>query len=820
MTPNQPLRRLRLRIRRSRWARWAVYGGAALLLVLFVAGLWLIQPFWQLSGQFDDHPSLQPSRVYARSTILQKGGSASLDSLTAELAALGYREVESARPPHASYYREKSRLAVHLRSFPTPQGLGGGQTLVIEMRGRRVDRLLLDEEEVPAALLEPPLLASFYGEDVKDRWPIQSAELPETLVQAVLAAEDERFFRHSGVSFRGIARAALANLKDGEVRQGGSTLTQQLVKNLYLSHERTVSRKAREALLALLLEARYSKREILRAYLNEIYLGTVGGVNIHGMGSAARAYFGKHPDQLSLAEAATLASMIPAPAAFSPLVDPDRARERRNAVLRNLQELETLPAEQIAQALEEPLITHPFRPVRRRAPYFVGAVAQEAERRFGITDLEDGGYLLLSTLSWKDQQDAEEAVRWGLEALEKGWEKGSKVAGPLQSALVSVDPRDGAVLAYVGGRDYGASQFDRAGLAQRQAGSAFKPVVYATALETGTVTPSSMLLDDPLTVTLAGQRWSPRNDGGEFSGWVTARQAVERSLNVPTARVALATGLPKIVEVAHAMGVTAELKPYPSLALGAFEVTPLELTSVYATLAGEGRRPPLHGLLGVFDRQGKPMAGEPLPESAQVLSPQSTYLLTSILQGVLDRGTASAVRRWGLQDALAGKSGTTNDRRDSWFAGYAPNRATVVWVGYDDNSSTRLSGSRAGLPIWARFTQKVRPAVGYPSFRQPPGITTALVDPESGQLATEDCPQVLTEVFREGQVPTGVCSLHRSWYAVPLDQPDDEIRPEERRPLRRWLRRVFGNDRDEEHDRGGGRDRGRGRGRGRGNGGG
>lgn len=776
-----------------------MWTGLVAVIFLLGLGLWAVQPFWQMAGQFDDHPLLQPSRIYGRSTLLARGEPVDLDAVAAELDSLGYRAMEGGLPAAGTYARQGSRLAVHLRPFPTPQGRGGGEILTVEASRRRVAKLTLGGEEVPAALLEPPLLTSYYSDEVKERRPLTAEQIPDVLVQSILAAEDENFFRHGGVSVRGLARAVVANLREGKVRQGGSTLTQQLVKNIYLTHERKLSRKVREAVLAVILEARYSKQQILQAYINEIYLGTVGGVNIHGMGAAARAYFGKDASQLSLAEAATLAAMIPAPAAFSPLVDEERALARRNAVLRHLGELERVDPHQVERALEEPLVTHSVPPVRRRAPYFTDAAVAELERRFGLpaSELADGGYVLLSTLSWADQRKAEETVAWGLEALEEGWQKGADVKGPLQSALVSLDPRDGAVLAYVGGRDYGASQFDRASLALRQAGSAFKPVVYAAALEENVVSPSSLVADTPLTVTLAGQRWQPQNNNDNFSGWVTVRTAVEKSLNVPTARVALETGLPKIVDLAHRMGVQTELKPYPALALGAFEITPLELASVYATLAGEGRRPPIHGLIAVFDRTGKPLGGGALPEPEPVLSQESTYLLTSVLQGVLDRGTGQGARAAGLRDGLAGKSGTTNGRRDSWFAGYAPNRATVVWVGYDDNSQTRMSGSRAALPIWARFSQQVRPAVGYPSFRQPDGITTALIDPTTGDLATESCPQMLTEVFRKGTVPSRVCDVHRGWYAAPVDQPDPEVQPEEKRPIRRWLRKVFGRDDDD-----------------------
>ena len=272
-------------------------------------------------------------------------------------------------------------------------------------------------------------------------------------------------------------------------------------------------------------------------------------------------------------------------------------------------------------------------------------------------------------------------------------------------------------------------------------------MVYAAAFEDGVAAPSSLLEDEPLTVRLAGREWSPQNYDNAFHGWVTVRTALEQSFNVATARMALQVGLGRIVTVAHALGVTAPLEPVPALALGAFEVSPVEMATVYATFAAGGRRPPVHALAAVLDPRGRPLPGAPLPPPEQAVSVETAYLVTSVLQGVLDRGTASAVRQWGLDAPLAGKTGTTNGRRDSWFAGYSPERATVVWVGYDDNSATRLSGSRAALPIWARFTVRARPAGGYPTFAQPPGIVTALIDPETGELATEACPQAINTTF-------------------------------------------------------------------------
>ncbi|HKV06660.1 MAG TPA: penicillin-binding transpeptidase domain-containing protein, partial [Thermoanaerobaculia bacterium] len=571
------------------------------------------------------------------------------------------------------------------------------------------------------------------------------------------------------------------------------------------------------------LEIRYTKAEILEAYLNEIYLGGAGGVSLLGVGAASRAYFGKDASQLDLSEAATLAGIIRSPANYSPLTHPERAKERRDLVLQRLAKLKRIEPERIEQALRQPLTVAPEPIVRRRAPYFADAAALEAQRRYGIEDLADGGYVLFSTIDWHNQQAAQKAVTWGLEKAEAGYQKGRN-SSPLQAALVSIDPKTGGILTYIGGRGYEQSQFDRAGRALRQAGSAFKPIVYAAAFEAKKASPSQFLEDSPLTLQLAGRSWSPKNDDGSFHGWVTVRSALEKSYNPATTRLALEVGMEPIVKLAHDMGITSPMRPLPSMALGAAEVTPVELGAVYATLAAGGVRPPVHGLAALLDRYGKPVGGTELPEPERVLSPQTAYLVTSLLQGVLERGTARGAAS-GLKGDLAGKTGTTNKRRDSWFAGYSPERATVVWVGYDDNSVTRLSGARAALPIWVRFTSQVAPRAGYSTFLQPPGITTATIDPTTGLLATEYCPAVLTEVFRQGEAPTEVCNRHGIGSDVQVaevgEDGDEEIggdegeaavaeareeraegaREEKKHPFRRWLKKVFGSGDDKDRDR-------------------
>jgi len=801
--------------RRSR-LKWAI-----VVLVLLAVGAFVIRPFWQVTSQFEDLTFRQPSRLYAKATRIAPGRSYPVSLLISDLRAEGYREDTDTNPLPAGRYRKVGRgLAVHLRRFPRPDGSEGGGQVEITWRGNRIAALRQEGSKVESVVLEPPLLASYYGPEQYERRPVRMDQVSRDLVNAVVAAEDDNFFDHSGVSLSGIARAFWVNFRGGEIRQGGSTLTQQLVKNLYLTHERTWGRKGQELILAVLLEMRYGKDEILEAYLNEIYLGGSGGVSLMGMGAASRAYFGKDTNQLDLAEAATLAGAIRAPASYSPLAHPEKAKERRDWVLQRMLKLRLAEPERVEHALASPLNVAPEPVVRRRAPYFADAVAAEAQRRFGVEDLAEGGYVFFSTLDWRNQQAAQEAVEEGLKAVEKGYQKGHKGTGPLQSALVSLDPETGGILAYIGGRSYGGSQFDRAGQALRQAGSAFKPIVYAAAFESKKVTPASFLEDEPLTVRLANLTWSPKNDDGSFHGWVTVRTALEKSYNPATTRLAMQVGMPRIVELAHDMGISSEMEPFPSVALGAAGVTPVELATVYATLAAGGVRPPLHGLVAVLDRYGKPVEGAPVGEPERVLSPQSAYIVTSLLQGVFVRGTARGAAS-GLGGDLAGKTGTTNKRRDSWFGGYSPERATVVWVGYDDNATTRLSGARAALPIWVRFVAKVAPRSGFATFSQPPGLTTALIDPATGLLATEYCPTPMTEVFREGEAPTGICDRHGSYWdmevaeaageggeeiADAVEEAVDEAAgvvtreasaEKRRHPLRRWLKKVFGSGKDE-----------------------
>lgn len=757
-------------------------GGSVLFFALQVVGVlllaagashWLFAPVWNQLGELGASRFSQPTRLFGQPLVMQVGAPLDTGMLVATLQRQGYRPARSSGPPATGRYRldRGQWLAVGLRAMPTPGGVLPPRRVEARLAGGRLVSLRVDGQSVASAALEPPLLATLYDPHRVERRPVTLADLNNDLVRAVLAAEDDTFFRHGGLSLTGVLRALWVDLKGGEIRQGGSTITQQLARNLFLTQERTVARKVREAALAVMLELELSKWQILEHYLNVVYLGAREGVSIVGVGAGARAYFGKDAREVTLAEAAALAGMIASPATASPLVDPQRCRERRDRVLQRLVELGWADLQRVREALAEPVDTAPAPVSPRHAPYFAALVQRELVERWHINALEDTGLSVLTTLSLADQDAAEGALRQGLTDLEQGRRHARE---PLQGALVSLDPRSGAILAYLGGRHWESSQFDRAGTARRPPGSAFKPVVYAAAFQRGLLSPASFLEDTPLTLRLGSRLWSPQNDDDRFLGSITARRALEESRNVPAVRAALAVGLPEVAAMARHMGVTSPLDPLPSLALGAFGLSPLELATVYATLAASGVRPCVHGITAVLDAAGRPVPRpDPSLPKISALTPAESFLLTSVLQGVMQRGTGRGARAAGLGDPLAGKTGTSNHRRDAWFAGYSPERATVVWVGYDSNAPTGLSGASGPLPIWTRFTKAVRPPGGYSDFPRPAGVVKVVVDPSSGALATTRCPVTVEEYFLESHAPTTPCPLHTGWRARPL--PQDEL---------------------------------------------
>ena len=756
-----------------------------------------------------DGPSASgPVRFYARPIVLQPGTALEPDRLEGVLRRLGYTAARDRDVRVGEYRAGRYEWVIGRRSFRLGETLDPGGVTTIRLGYDGVVEGIEDESGrwLEQVLVEPEVLYSG-ADDGEDRVPVSLSDVPEHLVDAVLAVEDRRFFEHWGVDVRRVAGAAVANLRAGRVVQGGSTLTQQLAKNRFLSARRTPTRKAREAAMALVLEARHSKEEILEAYLNEIYLGQNGSLAIHGVGSAARAYFGKDVSRLEPRESALLAGLIRGPNLYSPIRHPQRARERRDLVLGLMRAQGTLTESAYQRARRASLgVRRPTAPTRA-GRYFTDYVRQELTERLG-RGARAPGLAVFTTADLTLQLAAEAAVRDGLARLERERPALRRGGDPLQAALVALDPRTGEILAMVGGRDYGASQFNRAAHARRQPGSAFKPVVALAALAGRQYTLASVLADEPLSVETPTGPWTPVNYDREYRGAVTLREALERSFNVPFARLGLDLGPERIVETARRLGIESPLRPLPSLALGAAELTPLELARAYGVLAAEGNLAESHGVIAVIAGNGKREGGNdggplvsrfPFPVS-RAFDAGETYLVTSALEGAVERGTGRGLRSLGYWGPVAAKSGTTNDHRDAWFVGYTPSMVVAVWVGFDDGRSVGLPGSRAALPIFARFlsdaTGNGKGETGNARGFDPPSeVEVVEVDRESGLRAGWGCGGE-PEYFLEGTAPEreaddcGSFWTTRRWLVSEGERFYREVRPRLEREFRSSVREL------------------------------
>jgi penicillin-binding protein 1B len=741
--------------------------------VLGAAGWWAARELRRLDHEvvagFSGRRWEIPSKIYADSFVLNSGSEASPLNLVERLDRLEYRRVEG-NPEHAGEYRyqpSKRVLEVYLRDFDYPGRPLRGFPVRLELdKGRIGDMRRLDDgESIESIEIEPEILAGIYDAAAEERRIVKIGELPKTLVQAVLAAEDHRFFEHRGLDVRGIARAVWTNVRSGRVVQGGSTLTQQLVKNFFLTGARTMKRKITEAGMALVVEWRYTKLEILETYLNEIYLGQSGSRGIFGVWEGARFYFGKEPRDLSIGEAAMLAGLIRSPGRLSPARNPEPARRRRDEVLRTMLEAGDITRAEYEQAIAEPL---PDRvPVRETtsAPYFVDYVRSEIEEQYPLNTLTSEGFRIFTTLDASLERTAERAVDAGLAALEKRYPKLAKKSEPLEASLLAIQPHTGEIKVMVGGRSYARSQFNRVTEADRQPGSVLKPLVFLAAFEDEErkgdrrFLPTRRIPDTPFTWNYDGRSWTPQNYKDEYHAEVTLRQALELSLNSATARVASEVGLDHIHDVAIRLGFRENLAMIPALVLGGVDVTAFEVAEAFSTIANLGFRTETTAIRSLLDGEGNAIPRDTLGAS-QAVSPRVAYLVTSLLEGVLTRGTAHAARAAGITFPAAGKTGTTNEGRDAWFVGFTPDLLAVVWVGYDQKDVIGLSGAQAALPIWIEFMKAAyagRPAT---EFLVPPGIDTVSVDPRSGALATSRCPEPVTEAFLAGEAPTEACPLH------------------------------------------------------------
>ena len=599
------------------------------------------------------------------------------------------------------------------------------------------------------------------GPKMESRRPVSLSAISPFLQNAVIASEDARFYSHIGIDIRAIGRALLANLRERRFAQGGSTITQQLAKNFFLSPQKTIGRKLREAELALILEMRYSKQQILEMYLNKIYFGQEGFRGIYGIEEAAGFYFSKPAKDISLAEAALLAGIIRSPNGYSPVRNPKAAKERRNAVLARMRQLEMIREDEFHKAANAPVRIQPRSAPVHVASYFVDYIQRITAEELGGEKLYRTGYRYYTTLDPTHQAAAQEAVSRGLGAIEKA----ALPAGePLQAALVAVDPKTGAMTAMVGGRDYGQTQFNRAANAKRQPGSAFKPFVLLTVLSAATQgkvdkTLSTIVSGEPVSIPTPEGMWTPSNFEGKTYGTITIRKAIEDSVNTAMVRLANDAGLKNVIQTARAAGITSPLAEVPSMALGSFEVTPVELAYAYTTIASGGVRFDPFPLSSVTTADGDILMAEKVRQDRAV-DPRAAYLTGYALEGVLERGTARSAKALGIYFPASGKTGTTDGNRDSWFVGYTPDVVCAVWVGYDSGADTGLTGAQGALQIWARFLRALYPHAGPPIPTRPQGVEIAAIDPASGFLATASCPQALPEAYLTGTAPKETCPHH------------------------------------------------------------
>jgi penicillin-binding protein 1B len=711
----------------------------------------------------------EASFIYGAGQVLTAGLSVEATDLAGTLRRLRYQEVSEQPRAAGQYRRAAGAWDIFLHARDDPRARRPAVRIRLPLEGSRIAGVVspADGAKLDGIELEPEVLSGLGDTIGQFRRPVRLTQVPSHLTAAVLAAEDHRFFEHGGVDVKAVGRALWVNFRRGEVAQGGSTLTQQLVKNLVLTPKRTWGRKLREATVALMLEWRYRKTEVLETYLNAVYLGQHGNAGLYGVGAAARSYFGKDVEAVTLAESALLAGMIRAPNSYSPVQNPDRARERRDVILARMRDLGMIDEAARTKASEEPVRVRAGAGSRLLGPYFLDYVRAQLEQPQGENGWAAGGLRIYSTLDPVLQRAAEAAITRGLDRLEGRYKhlRRNEANHRLQAVLIALDPASGEVRAMVGGRDYGQSQFNRATHARRQPGSAFKPFVYLAALRFGPngapppLTPVSFVQDEPLTVQVGRDTWTPRNYEDRFEGTVSVRRALEQSLNAATVRVAEAVGLDAVIQTARDVGFTSPMQSVPALVLGSFEVTPLELVTTYAPLANGGERLTPTPVRAVVDREGA-VAAEPAPPPATAVRPDEAYLLTYLLRGVVDRGTAASARGLGADGAVAGKTGTTNDGRDAWFIGYTPRLVTLVWVGFDERDVIRLSGSQAALPIWADFMRIAVGVLPSGSFTVPTSVVFRDIDPTNGKLANRYCPVVFREAFLASTEPREVCADH------------------------------------------------------------
>ncbi len=736
------------------------------IIPLIVVAAFLVRYYYIFDGTIEvklgKRYRMAETKIYAAPLVVYPGKRMSFSELEARIRHLGYAEISDYSG--ASYYQilKADRLRIY-NDASAPND--AKRTVEIACAGNTIQSITdpSTRAEVEQFSLKPEMLSNAIDKNREKRRFVSYQDIPKVLLNAVLAAEDRRFFSHSGIDPIRIVKALMVDVREGDTAQGASTLTQQFVKNYFLTPERTWRRKFADAYMSILLEKRLSKTQIFELYSNEVYLGQMGSFSIVGFGEAADAYFDKSVKDLTLEEAATLAGIITAPNRYTPLRYKERATVRRNRVLDQMAEYEMISAGERDEAKSKPLSVKPTSILNYSdAPYFVDYVQDLLVAKYGDAALALSKFRVYTTLDTDLQQAAFESVQAGVIELDSYFSKRKQPIPPgtVQASLIAVDPKNGHILAMIGGRNYGASQFNRITQSKRQPGSIFKPFVYGAALETAyysstPLTVVSTVLDQPTQFTFDDLEYEPKNFKEEYMGQVTLRQAITKSLNIATIKLAEKVGYPKVTELAQRLGLNEQIKPYPAMAIGSFEITPLEMVRAYTAFANGGLLSELTPVSKISDSNDKQVfISNAQPK--QALTPQIAFLITSLLQSVMNNGTGAGVRTRGFGLPAAGKTGTSHD---GWFAGYTPELLCIVWTGFDDNRELGLSGSQAALPIWADFMKKaiqLRPLKGE-DFVVPEDVPEVEIDPTTGLLATERCLQREMDYFIKGTEPTLQC---------------------------------------------------------------
>jgi len=712
-----------------------------------------------------------PSRIYSDSLTVYAGQNLNDLGFFERLARLNYHPVAPGGKVGArgeySYDAKRGKLELFLHSFAYPDHNFPGELVEITLAPANQTitamRDPFSRQPLYSMELEPELISGIFQGSWEQRRLVRLAQIPPAFIDAILAAEDHRFYAHHGLDLVRIAKAAWVDFTAGHITQGGSTLTQQLMKNFFLDKRRDYRRKLKEAIMAYIAESRYSKEDILENYVNDIYLGQRGQEGIYGIWEAAEYYFSQEPRDLTISEMAAIAGMISSPNRLNPLRHPELARVRRNEVLASMLQEGYISKAAYDEAIAEPLRAREVYTESNDAPFFVDYVKRELAERYPPEVLTGEGLRVFTTLDVHMEKLAEHAVEQNLEELEARHPRlrRKEADDRLEGALIAIEPQSGKIRAMAGGRDYRTSQLNRIVQSRRQPGSVFKPVTYLAAFDEtfsgeGKFLPTSMIDDEPFTWTYGDMSWTPNNYKDRYFGRVTLEFALMESLNSATSRLANAVGLDRVRAMAAKLGF-GDLPPYPSIVLGGIEVSPMQVAQAYAILANGGLRVQSFAVSEVVDKDGHLIEGHELT-AEQVLSPQLAYTIDFMLARVINHGTGYGARKLGFTRPAAGKTGTTNDSKDAWFAGFTPDLLAVVWTGFDKREELGLTGAQAALPIWTTFMKAataVRPVL---DFTPPPGLIVAAVDPSSGCKAGPLCPIATEGIFPKGMEPSQPCS--------------------------------------------------------------